>query len=159
MRKRLQKPVSGDYVNVETGEVIHVLLSMTRRQYREAFAMVFLDSIEYVAKSDLQGRVVKVWLYLISKMGYENEVRICITQAAKELGMKRENMSRAISELVKAGLLSRKERIGNSWIYVLNPRVAFRGRARSRDELIEKLEKRRKMKALAGGGSARPRSS
>lgn len=86
----------------DTGEVIDEgnLVYVPRKiRMKEGWFMAMQDGLEMLAKEPVRGESMRVLLYLMSKMDYENFIRPTIGEIAEALGMKKQNASRAIREL------------------------------------------------------------
>ena len=103
--------------------------------FQEAFGMIAQDKT-------MTGETLRIWMHLLSRLGFENFVVIKRSEISKELGIKGPNVSRAISKLVKKGLLVRGPKVGHSYAYRLDMNVAWRGGPKSYNdnkELSRKL--------------------
>lgn len=116
-------------VDKETGEVIDEgsLIYVPRKVRITGFFMAMQDGLEYVAKSKLKGEALSVLMLLMSRMTYENEIRISQTEVGEVLSMKRQNVSRAIKALREAGVLDATE---NRSLF-LSPDIGWKGKVQN----------------------------
>jgi DNA-binding MarR family transcriptional regulator len=86
----------------DTGEVIddgQVILVPNRIKMKEDWFMAMQSGLEMLAKAKLRGESMRVLLYLMSQMEFENYMRPTLNEIAENLKMNRGNVSRAIREL------------------------------------------------------------
>jgi len=86
----------------DSGEVIDEgnLVYVPRKiRMKEGWFMAMQDGLEMLAREPVRGESMRVLLYLMSQMDYENFMRPTVGEIAEALGMKRQNASRAIKEL------------------------------------------------------------
>ena len=82
---------------------------------------------------------LRVFHYLCYVLGYDNWIDISTVWVAEKMGLKRPQVSKALSTLEKKGLLIRGEKIGNHYKWRLNPEAAWMGRATTRWEAVENI--------------------
>ncbi|GAB3667590.1 helix-turn-helix domain-containing protein [Ramlibacter alkalitolerans] len=86
----------------DTGEVIDdgdMVYVPRRLRMKEGWFMAMQDGLAMLAKQPLRGESMRVLLYLMSEMEFENYVRPTHSEIAAALSMQRPNVSRAIREL------------------------------------------------------------
>lgn len=86
----------------DTGEVIDegsVVYVPKRIRMKEGWFMAMQDGLEMLAREPVRGETMRVLLYLMSQMEFENYVRPTVSEIADALSMKRPNVSRAIRQL------------------------------------------------------------
>ena len=86
----------------DTGEVIdegNLVYVPKKIRIKEGWFMAMQDGLEMLARKPVRGESMRVLLYLMSKMDFENYVRPTVGEIAEALGMKKQNASRAIKEL------------------------------------------------------------
>jgi DNA-binding transcriptional ArsR family regulator len=71
--------------------------------------MAMQDGFEFVSKKKLNGESLNVMLFLMSKMDYENEVRVSHNEICEALTMQKQNVSRAMKVLKENGVLEEPE--------------------------------------------------
>jgi DNA-binding MarR family transcriptional regulator len=92
--------------------------------------MGFQDAFIELAKKKLPSGAKNVLLLILGVIDYENELRLSQAEVAGLLGMKKQNVSRAITQLVKAGVLQPQDPRRHTHIR-LNNRYAWRGTLKS----------------------------
>ena len=105
--------------------------------FQEAFGVIAQDKT-------MTGETLRIWMHLLSQLGFENFVVVKRGDISKELGIKGPNISRAISKLVEKGLIARGPKVGHSYAYRLDMNAAWRG---SPDAYNENKELNQKMPA------------
>lgn len=92
---------------------------------------------QYLAlEPELTGKVLKVFHYVCSILEFDNWVDFSTVWVAEKMGLKREQVSRALKTLEEKGLLIRGEKIGNHYKWRLNPEAAWMGRATTRWDTV-----------------------
>ena len=81
-----------------------------------------------LAQLNLPNEQYRVFLALISKVDFDNYLRISQTEMAKELGMSRPNVARAIKGLCNLSIIVEGPRAGLNKTYRLNPYIAHKGK-------------------------------
>lgn len=90
--------------------------------------MVWQDAAKAIAMSpDLGGEALRVWLYIVGSVGYQNVLALSHGALARELGMQRPNVTRAIKKLLDAEILVEHGRFGRITTYTLSSKVGWRG--------------------------------
>ena len=69
----------------------------------------------------------KVWLYLMSRLDFDNFIYVAQTEIADRLGMKKPNVSRAMKLLERKELILRGPKLGHSHAWRLNPDYGYKG--------------------------------
>lgn len=77
---------------------------------------------------DLKLMELRVLLYLIGTMGYQNKLDFKTVDVAEALGTRGTNVSRALTHLSKKNILIRVV-TGKSYSYSLNPNLGFKGKS------------------------------
>lgn len=80
-----------------------------------------------------------VW-YLMSLLNYSNELKFQSREVAEELGLTESTVSRGLKRLVAAGILHKGDRVGRSFVYIMDPEYAWRGSAKDRATVVKKIE-------------------
>lgn len=110
--------------------------------------MMALHAGELLATNrELSGQDLRVFLFLTSRLEYENVIHITQTSIAESMGISRQAVCASIATLVKQGIVERLDR-GS---YRLDPYLGFRGKTANH----KKLMRERGMKVIKG---AKPES-
>ena len=93
------------------------------------------EALGLAVDKQFSGTDFRVLLAIIGNLGYENIVNISQQELEKQLNISQANISKSIKKLVSKGYLQVIDTIGRRNIYMLNPNVAFRSRAKNFKEL------------------------
>ena len=107
-----------------------------------AWMATFQDSMMWMAKQDMTGEQFRVFMAMGSKMDDNNYIRISQTDLAEELGMKQQNVSRAIKKLLELDIIAQGPRAGLCKTYILNPNIGMKGKQKQQ-KIIDYAEKKR----------------
>ena len=103
---------------------------------KDSYARVFLNKINALGKDrNLSSTDLRVLMSIIGHLGYDNIVNISQKDLGKELNIKQPNIAKSIKKLIDEGYLQVVDTIGRQNIYMLNPNIAFRARAKNLREL------------------------
>lgn len=131
-----------------TGEVLEdTVLALQYRKRVNGFGNGWVamnqNALKQFIKAGLQGRDYEVLFSLLQVLDFDNYIQLCQSNIAKELDMKKENISRSIRKLIEIGALIEGPKISRSRTYRLDPEFGWKGSARSHvDALREKMSKR-----------------
>jgi DNA-binding transcriptional ArsR family regulator len=127
-------------VDKQTGEVLDgfPILVPRRKRLGEGFFMGIQAAFVNLATRKLTHDGLRVLLYFLGRMEYENHIRISQSDVVRELSLDKSRVSRAIKRLLDEHiLLPTEERIGRSRFYQLNPEYAWKGKVRNRPKRKE----------------------
>jgi DNA-binding MarR family transcriptional regulator len=143
------------HVDVNTGEILDagVMVWVPHRpRIKEGWLMMFQDGLTKLAKDrSLTQQQLRVLLYLMGKLDFENYIHMPQREIAEAIGMARPHVSTAIRQLVRRGILHNGPVVGRVGTLRLSPTFGWKGRVRS---LVE--ERTRRLVVIQGGkpGSA-----
>lgn len=113
--------------------------------------MAFQDSFEKIAKDpDMTGENYRVLMYLYSKLDFENFIQQSQKDIAEGLGMRKENISRAMKLLVEKQIVLEGPKIRRSKCYRLNPHYGWKGKVKNLEN-YQKDENRKALELIQGG--------
>ena len=118
-------------VNKKTGEIADVDITIHRGGGR--FMKVWQDTGWQYRLKELQGRSLLVLYHLMATANWQNQVPET-SETAQALALKQVNVSRAYSELIKAGFLYKRD-----GIYHLSPLFCWKGSDKQLGQAIEEL--------------------
>lgn len=122
-------------IDLDTGEIVEELLVAfpKKRRLEGEFVMSTQEGFLRLAKeADLTGEDYKVLLIYLSNLDFENYLQISQTWIADDLGMPRQNVSRATKKLVSKGILIKGLKVGKHQTYRLNAFYGWKGKADKR---------------------------
>jgi DNA-binding transcriptional ArsR family regulator len=149
-------------VDKQTGEVVDAIpiLVPRRRKLGPEFFMGIQKSFVALARFDLSRDTLRILLYVLGRMEYENHVRVGQSEMARDLEMHKSTVSRALKQLAEEGILKPTTPFGRSTFYQLDTQLAWRGKARNRPETgeppPEKKVRPRKSRAAVDESPAQP---
>jgi hypothetical protein len=138
-----------DFVDRDTGEVVsdHVPM-LVQRPVPVAFEKggfftmaqgplkVFEDHAQ-----DLGVDGFRVLMNLLRKLDYQNHIAVSQAEMAREMGMQRPNVHRAIKRLITLGALIEGPKWGQNRTYSLNPAFGWKGKGSSHQKAVRTAEK------------------
>ena len=142
-----------EQVDRETGEVMQgcMVYLPYRPRITERWFMAFQDAFEEIAKDpELTLEPKNVLFYLYSKLDFENFIQQSQKDIAEGLGMKKENVSRAMRILTTKQIVLEGPKVGRSKCYRLNPNYGWKGKVKTLQET------RREQLRVIQGGSEKP---
>lgn len=89
---------------------------------------MYQTALEWLATQNLPNEQYRVLMYLMSKLDWENYLRVTQKSVMEALDMKQSNVSRAIKGLLERDVLITGPKVGTAKTYRLNPRMAYKGR-------------------------------
>lgn len=130
--------------NRETGEILRdvcppvVLLRRSRvfnQMYGSGMWWVMAEALANLMAFDKEitrQEPMRVFWYLVTRLDFENFIRVSQREIAEALGMQKSHVSRAIKLLENKGVLLRGQRLGQSYSWQLNPNCGFKGNPRGK---------------------------
>lgn len=88
----------------------------------------YQTALEWLATQNLPNQEYRVLMYLMSKLDFENYLRVTQMSVAEALSMKQSAVSRAIKGLLERDVLITGPHVGTAKTYRLNPRMAYKGK-------------------------------
>jgi hypothetical protein len=122
-------------IDVETGELLEAgtLVFMPQRpKIAEGWLMTFQDAfVKLAADRTIKGEQLRVLLYLMGRLDYENWIHVPQVEICEKLGMKPANVSRTIAALTSKRLLTKGPKLGRIGTLRLSLNLGWKGRVRS----------------------------
>lgn len=120
-------------VDLDTGEVFQGVPVWVgpkiRSPYGRRFYMSSQDALEALAKDpDMTGQAYRVFLYLCSRLDFENFIQVPQTEIAEELDIGRNRVSEAVALLERKHILLRGPKVGRASVFRLNPDFGWKGK-------------------------------
>ena len=118
-------------VNPRTGKDFTGLAIAKKQKFPEPikFVSMFCHGFHHLARLKFTPTEISVLFELLSKLDFENWIRISQQTVAEDLNLDKSNVSRAFRKLIKAGIIEQNE---DPWdrrrvTYRLNPSLGWRG--------------------------------
>ena len=142
----MQKHV--EQIDRETGEVMQgCMVYPYRPRLTERWFMAFQDAFEEIAKDpELTLEPKNVLFYLYSKLDFENFIQQSQADIAEGLGIKKQQVSRAMKMLIAKQIILERSKVGRSKCYRLNPNYGWKGKVKTLQEA-----RREQLKVIDGG--------
>ena len=119
----------------------------TRNALGRGWAATVMSGMEWMCQQDITGEQWRVWAFLMSRLDFDNWLRIKQKDICETVGLKQANVSRALSRLVELDIIAKGPMAGRYNTYRLNPRIAHRGAKHYRSNVIQYDERKRRMEA------------
>jgi DNA-binding MarR family transcriptional regulator len=142
----------GSFVDASTGEILdnndYQIIAIPRRiKLKEGWFMAFQEAFEALAvDKDLSGQTMKVLMFLMSKLSFENYIGLEQKEISTKLAIHKSDVSSAMRTLVGKGILEIGPKLGRSKTYKLNPFYGWKGRIKNLKE-----ERKKKLSVIDGG--------
>lgn len=123
-------------IDLETGEILDGTLAYVgpriKSPYSGGFFMTNQFALEEIAKDkELVGETLRVFLYVCSRLDFENYIQIPQMEISKDLQIDKSNVSKSMSLLESKGILLRGPRVGKVYVWRLNPHYGWKGKVRN----------------------------
>ena len=117
-------------VNDETGEVKgYFPLKSKHLSKGGGFMAIYQAAFDYIGnQKELTGETLRVFIKLLSKLDFDNYIRISQSELAKEMNITRPHVTKAIRKLQEFDIIREGARAGLSKTYRLNPTVGHKGK-------------------------------
>lgn len=118
-------------MNVKTGEMLEgvPMYVAPKIRWKENWFMIFQDALGDIAKDrEMTGVIFRVWFCMMSKLGFENYILVQQSDIAKELGLHRQAVHRAMKVIIDKKLIIEGPKAGSMHSYRLNSSVGWRGK-------------------------------
>ena len=128
----------------DTGEILKgviVYCGVKQNPYSTGWMMNSQEALELLASDrDLTKESLRVLMFLMSRLDFENWIHITQKEIAEVLGLKKQNISKAISLLEEKGIILRGPKLGRSSAFRLNPYFGWKGKVKNLDEYRKKQD-------------------
>jgi len=130
-------------INPVTGEVErqYAVVPIFKKKLKEGFFMAIQEGFLYLAQLDLTGEQLRVLLYIMGKLDFENY--ICLTQksVAEALNLHKSNVSKAFKVLAEKGIIHEGPKVGKTKTYRLDPSFGYKGRYKNYEKVKKAIQK------------------
>ena len=118
------------------------LIPAHQKYLKDDYVRFFQGDMKNLANDKtLDGQDLRVALAIISHLSYDNKFTLSHRQLAEQVGIQRPNVTKTVNKLVKKGYLQIIGKQGQQNIYMFNPNVAFKSRAKNLKELKHAWDK------------------
>lgn len=126
------------------GEVTGYINKPRKNRLGVHWVATFQDGLAWMAKQEMTGEQWRVFAYLVSRLDFDNFLKVTQKEIAKELNMHVKAVTRAIKGLRELDIISVGPMAGHSKTYRLNPRIAHRGTKNYKQTIIDYDELKRR---------------
>ncbi len=119
-------------------EAVLNIFTAPQKYLKNSYARIFLDQVTILAKDrEISHTDFRVLMSIIGHLDYNNIVNVSQKDLGTELNIKQPNIAKSIKNLINKGYLEVIDTIGRRNIYMFNPSIAFKSRAKNLKELKE----------------------
>ena len=130
-------------INPETGEIErqYAIVPIVKKKLRGGFFMAIQEGFLHLAQLDLTGEQLRVLLYIMGKLDFENY--ICLTQksVSEALNLHKSNVSKAFKVLAEKGIIHEGPKVGRIKTYRLDPSFGYKGRSKNYEKVKKAIQK------------------
>ncbi len=113
-----------------------------QKYLKEDYVRFFQGDMKDLANDKtLDGQDLRITLAIISNLSYDNIFNLSHRELAEEVGIQRPNVTKTVNKLVRKGYLQVIGKQGQQNIYMFNPSIAFKSRAKNLKELKKAWDK------------------
>jgi len=121
--------------------VLNVYSKPAKYLKREYFRGFSDEALALSKDKDLSGNDLRVFLAIIGNLRYDNIVNISQHELGKQSDIHQQHISKSLKKLISKGYLQIVDKIGRRNIYMVNPNVVFKSRAKNFKELKRAWDK------------------
>ena len=130
--KKLRRVESIDKDSGEILDGVIVYCALKKKPYAKGWIMNSQEALELLATDkDLKGETLRVLLYLLSRLDFENWIQVPQKEIVEKLDLDKSNVSKAVSLLESKEILLRGPKIGKSYAFRLNPDFGWKGKVKN----------------------------
>ncbi len=112
------------------------VIPANQKYLKEEYVRFFQEDMKDLANDkNLDGQDLRITLAIISNLSYQNIFNLSHRELAEQIGTQRPNVTKSINKLVKKGYLQIIGKQGQQNIYMFNPNIVFKSRAKNLKEL------------------------
>jgi hypothetical protein len=117
-------------ISVSQDEEVHVVIYKRRMKFADEFSMVFQKACFAIPQMGLTATALNVFIFLLGNMDFKNAILVTQKTIGDHIGVKRQNIHKAMQELEIKGVIIKHEKTGSINSYRLNREVAWKGSAK-----------------------------
>ena len=125
-------------VDQKTGEILEgviVYCGVKRNPYAKGWVMNSQEALELLASDkELSKESLRILMFLMARLDFENWIQVTQREIVEILGIKKQNVSKAINLLEKKEIILRGPKLGKSYAFRLNPLFGWKGKVKNLDE-------------------------
>ena len=118
------------------------IFSQPKKYLKDDYARYFSSEMLGLAvDKDFSGNDLRVFLGILANLGFDNILNIPQQELSSQLGIHRSDVAKSIRKLVSKGYLEIINTVGRQNIYMFNPSVAFKSKAKNLKDLKRSWDK------------------
>ena len=118
------------------------LISANQKYLKEDYVRFFQGDMKDLANDKTpDGQDLRITLAIISNLSYDNILNLSHRELAEQVGIQRPNVTKTFNKLVKKGYLQIIGKQGQQNVYMFNPSIAFKSRAKNLKDLKRAWDK------------------
>ena len=90
---------------------------------------------------ELNGTDLRILMTILGNLDYDNKLMLSHTKLGQQIGIKQQEVTKSFKKLLNKGYIEVVETIGRQNIYMFNPSIAFKSRAKNHNELKQAWDK------------------
>lgn len=119
-------------MDLQTGDYQPAITWVRQKWKGESFFMGFQAAFAELAQKRLGSEAKDVFLLILGRVDYDNRLTIPQVEMARQLGMKRQNVSRAVAALIREDVLVVEDpQLGRNRRLRLNDRYGWKGKLKN----------------------------
>ena len=118
------------------------VFTQTKRYLKHEYIRFFqAEMISAANDRDLNGTDLRVLITALGNLGYDNKLIISHAKLGEQIGIKQQEVTKSFKKLVNKGYIEVVDTIGRQNVYMFNPSVAFKSKAKNLKELRQFWDK------------------
>lgn len=108
------------------------IFNQPKKYLKDDYARYFSSEMLGLAvDKDFSGNDLRVFLAILANLGFDNVLNISQQELSNQLEIHRSDIAKSIKKLVSKGYLEITDTVGRQNIYMFNPCVAFKSKAKN----------------------------
>ena len=118
------------------------VFTQLKRYLKDQYIRFFQDEMIATANDrDLNGTDLRVLMTTLGNLNYDNKLMMSHAKLGKQIGIKQQEVTKSFKKLINKGYLEVINTIGRQNVYMFNPTIAFKSRAKNLKELKNAWDK------------------
>ncbi len=118
------------------------LIPANQKYLKENYVRFFQEDMKDLANDKtFDGQDLRTTLAIISNLSYDNIFNLSHRELAEQIGIQRPNVTKTFNKLVKKGYLQIIGKQGQQNVYMFNPSIVFKSRAKNLKDLKKAWDK------------------
>lgn len=149
----MAKQIRVEQIDTDTGEVVSlVALKPSKAPHpfrKEGFVQMSQAAMLELAQNPVSGESMRVLMALCAVLDFENFIQVSQKDLADLIGMEKQNVNRAMGELVERGIVIKGTKVGRTFTYRLSPTFGFKSKGSNFQKLMADVSDFAKRGALS----------